>query len=63
MECKAILSRSTTDQIKSKILSPELSQLVFDVYITPTEFSKLIELNYEREFTLSISTPGGNAES
>ena len=47
---KAILSRTTTDIIKSKILSPRLSQLVFDVYITPKEFAEIIEKFDEEEF-------------
>lgn len=51
---KAILSRTTTDQIKSKILSPHISQLVIDVYITPTEFAKIIEEFDEEEFEVII---------
>ena len=51
---KAILSKTTTDQLKSKILSPQLSQLVFDVYITPSEFAHLIEQYNETEFEIII---------
>ena len=51
---KAILSRTTTDQIKSKIKSPHLSELVFEVYITPSEFAKIIEKYDEKEFEIEI---------
>ena len=51
---KAILSKTTTDLMKSKIKSPMLSELVFEVYITPTEFAKIIEEYDEKEFNLTI---------
>lgn len=51
---KAILSKTTTDQMKSKILSPSLSQLVFDVYITPREFAEIVDIYDNREFELEI---------
>ena len=51
---KAILSKSTTDIMKSKILSPRLSQLVFDVYITPREFAEIIEKYDQKEFEIEI---------
>ncbi len=51
---KAILSQTTTDQIKSKILSPLVSQLVFDVYITPSEFARIVEKYDQKEFELEI---------
>ena len=51
---KAILARTTTDKIKSKILSPHVSELVIEVYITPSEFAKLIEQYDEKEFVITI---------
>ena len=51
---KAILSKSTTDIMKSKILSPSLSQLVFDVYISPKEFAEIIEKYDQKEFEFDI---------
>lgn len=48
------MSKTTTDITKSKILSPHISQLVFDVYITPTEFAKIIETYDEKEFEINI---------
>ena len=52
---KAILSKSTTDIMKSKILSPVLSQLVFDVYIGPKEFAEIVEKYDQKEFDITIS--------
>lgn len=52
---KAILSKSTTDIIKSKILSPQLSQLVIDVYISPSEFAEIVEKYDQKEFDITIS--------
>ncbi len=51
---KAILSLTTKDELKSKVLSPHLSQLVFDVYITPTEFAKIVEENDGCAFEIRI---------
>ena len=52
---KAILSKSTTDIMKSKILSPQLSQLVIDVYISPSEFAEIVEKYDQKEFDITIS--------
>jgi len=51
---KAILSKTTTDKIKSRILSPDLAELVFEVYIAPKEFAEIIEKYNERDFELTI---------
>ena len=51
---KAILSRTTTDQVKSKVLSPELCQLVLDCYLSPSEFAQLLEKYFEREFVVEV---------
>ena len=42
MKYKAILSQTTRDYVKSRILSEELSQVVLDVYMSAEEFAKLI---------------------
>lgn len=52
---KAVLSKSTTDIMKSKILSPNLSQLVFDVYISPREFAEIVEKYDQKEFNIEIN--------
>ena len=54
MKKQAILARTTTDIIKSKILGPQVSQLVFEVYMTPSEFGELITKYLDREFILEI---------
>lgn len=51
---KAVLSRSTTDKIKSKLSSTEMAELVFDVYTTPKEFAALIEDWFDREFIIEV---------
>lgn len=55
MKKEAVLSRTTTDQIKSKILSPEAVQIVIDVYASPNEFAELITKYYEKAFTVEFS--------
>lgn len=52
---KAILSITTKDEIKSRVLSPHLSMLVFDVYITPSEFAKIVEEYDSKEFDLLLT--------
>lgn len=54
MKLKAILSRTTTDQMKSKMMSTEVCQLVFDVYMSPTTFAKLVEEYYDNEFLIEV---------
>ena len=51
---KCVLSKSTTDQIRSKIKSPQLSELVFECYITPKEFAQIIEKYDGKEFEVDI---------
>jgi len=53
---RAVLSKTTTDQIKSKVMSPELTQLVFDVYMTPTEYAELITKYFESELKIEIKS-------
>lgn len=54
MKFTAILAKTTTDMMKSKILSGELSQLVLDVYMTPQDFAELISQYNEEEFIIEI---------
>lgn len=52
---KAVLSKTTTDKIKSKLLSPNLAEITFDVYLdSPTQFSDIIGTYYDQEFVISI---------
>lgn len=51
---QAVLTKTTADLHKSKILSPQVVQLVLDVYMTPTEFAKIIEKYDESEFKVEI---------
>jgi len=54
MKIKAVLSKTTTDKIKSRILSDELAELVFECYIKPEDFAKLIKNYFEKEFWIEI---------
>lgn len=54
MKFSAILSKTTTDKIKSKLVSPELGELTFDVYMTPQKFGELVSKYYESEFIIEI---------
>ncbi len=56
---KAILSKSTTDMVKSKIKSPRLSEFVIDVYCTPTEFAKIIEKYDDKIFEVEFKEGSG----
>lgn len=59
MTLTCVLSKTTTDMIKSRTLSKELSQLVLDCYMTPSEFAKIINDYYESDFTITINDTGG----
>jgi len=54
MKFKAILARTTTDKIKSKLLSNELAELVFECYMKPEEFAKIVKDYFDKEFVLEI---------
>ena len=54
MKFKAVLSKTTTDSLKSKLKSNELVELVLDIYMTPKEYAELITKNFEKEFTIEI---------
>lgn len=54
---KAILSKSATGNIRSKILDPKynVAELVLEVYLTPLEFADLVTKYDEKKFELTIS--------
>lgn len=54
MKLRTILARTTSDKIKSKILSPELCEVVLEVYMTPEQFSQLVTKYFEAEFEVEI---------
>lgn len=51
---KAVLSKKTSDEIKSSIKSPQLFQLVLDVYSTPEVFAQIVSEFNEEEFVISL---------
>ena len=54
MKLRAILSKTTTDKIKSRILSSDVAELVYDVYLKPSEFAEIIEKYEDKEFILEV---------
>ena len=54
---KAILSKSATGNLRSKILDPKynIAELIFEVQLTPKEFAELVSNYDEKEFNLTIS--------
>lgn len=60
MRLQAVLSRKTSDEIKSKLLSPTLAQLVIDVYITPEQYAQLINEFFDKDFVLEIKDAESN---
>ena len=53
---KAILSKSATGNIRSKILDPKYHtvELVLEVQQSPIEFAKMVEEYSEKEFEVTI---------
>jgi hypothetical protein len=56
MKFKAVLSRTTTDMIKSKVRSECLSELTFDCYIDPVEFGRIIKDYGDKEIQITIES-------
>jgi len=55
MKLTAILARTTTDKVKSKLLSPGLAEITFECYIEPEEFAKLINEYFDKELNVEIT--------
>lgn len=54
MKFPAVISRTTTDIMKSKQLSPQIVQLVLDVYMSPQEWAEVISKLYDKEFVVEL---------
>lgn len=54
MKYSAVLSKTTTDQVKSKIMSPEYVQLVLDVYMTPQAYADFMSRYFEDSFEIIL---------
>jgi len=50
----AVLTRTTADLVKSRILSPQSFQLVLDCYGSPDEFAAILNEFYEDEIIISL---------
>ena len=51
---KAILSKTSTDLMKSKVKSPVLFELVLEVYGSPFQFAEIVEKYDQKEFEIEI---------
>ena len=53
---KATLSKSSTGNIRSKILDPKYhtAELIFEVQLKPSEFASLLERCDDRELELEV---------
>ncbi len=54
MAYPSILAKTTTDKIKSRVLSPDVCELVLEVYMPAEEFGKFIKKNFDKEFYIEI---------
>lgn len=54
---KAILSKSATGNLRSKILDPKYktAELIFEVQLSPKEFAELVSNCDEQEIELTIT--------
>ncbi len=57
---KAILARSSADMIKSKILSPNVFEIVIDCYGTPDQFANILNMYFEDEFQVELKPKNDN---
>ena len=54
MNFNAVLSKTTTDMIKSKQLSPQVVQLVVDAYMSPDQWAEFVKRFYDVEFEVEV---------
>lgn len=54
---KALLSKSATGNLRSKILDPKYNtaEIVLEVNLTPSEFANLVTKYDEKEFEVNIT--------
>ena len=54
MKYQASLSKSKEGQIKSKVVSTELCQIVLDLTMTPRQYANFVSKFFDDEFTIEI---------
>jgi len=54
MKFQAVLSKTTTDMMKSKMLSPQVIMLVMDAYLTPDQWAEFITKFYDKEIEVEV---------
>lgn len=61
---KAILSKSATGNLRSKILDPKYNtcEIILEVQLTPIEFATLVKKYDEKEFDIELVDNNKNKE-
>ena len=54
MKFQAVLSKTSTDVMKSKQMSNHLVQIVLDAYITPEQWAEFVSKFYDVEFEVGV---------
>lgn len=54
MKFQAVLSKTSTDSMKSKQLSNTLVQIVLDAYLSPSEWAVFVDKFYDKEMEVEI---------
>lgn len=54
MKFQAVLSKTSTDILKSKQMSNVLVQVVLDAYITPEQWAELVNKFYDVGFEVEV---------
>jgi hypothetical protein len=54
LKFQAILAINTKDEMKSKILNERAAEMVFDVYMQPSEFAEIVKEKSGKVITITI---------
>jgi len=54
MKFQAVLSKTSTDVMKSKQMSNVLTQIVLDAYLTPDQWAEFITKFYDKEIEVEV---------
>lgn len=54
MKFQAVLSKTSTDILKSKQMSNILVQVVLDAYLNPDQWAELVKKFYDVEFEVEV---------
>lgn len=54
MKLKAVMSKTTTDMLKSKQRSKDLVELVLDIYCSPEQWAEFVSKYFDVEFEVEV---------